>query len=400
MVSSHFFTLAAVASRPKRSRAIQRQTCGDALDPLRALLYLRVVTHRLTRDQARRIAVRAQLLEADRPTDVVGVAGELGAIKIDPTATIAPAEHTILWSRLGSAYDPSVLSKAVESDRLLFEFEGAFRPMSLLPLMLPAMRRWPTHPKTRAWLDANDRFRTEVLARLRGEGPLLAAQIPDTAEVARGSDGWSGPNQVVHMLDFLQAQGEVAVAGREGRHRRWDLAERVYPHDLPEYEYEEAERMLNERRLQAVGIAKQQSPWTPVGEAGEPAVVEGSRYRWRVDPEEVAALDDDEGGRVAFLSPYDGMLFDRPRLRELFEFEYVLEQFKPKPQRRYGFFAHPILMGDRFVGMLEAEVDRKRETLAVAAVHEFLPFDPEEHEMVRAEVSDLAQWLGVELEEW
>jgi uncharacterized protein YcaQ len=269
--------------------------------------------------------------------------------------------------------------------------------MSLLPLMLPAMRRWPQRPKTREWLEANDRFRRDVLARLRAEGPLLASDIPDTAEVTRPPDGWYGSNQVVHMLDFLQRQGEIAIVGREGRHRRWDLAERVYPADLPEYDFDEAERLLAERRLQAAGIAKQKSPWTPVGEAGEPAVVEGSSRKYRVDPQALAALDHDPGGRVAFLSPYDGMLFDRPRLKELFEFEYVLEQFKPTPQRTYGFFAHPILMGDRFVGMLDAEVDRENELLKVTAVHEFLPFDPEEDELVRAEIADLAEWLGVHL---
>ena len=358
------------------------------------------MTHQLTRDQARRIAVRAQLLDADRPGDVIEVAEQLGAIKIDPTATIAPAEHTIAWSRIGQGYDPIQLSKAVESDRLLFEFDGSFRPVSLLPLMLPAMRRWPRRPSSREWLEANDRFRTEVLARLRAEGPLLATDIPDTAEVIRPPDGWYGSNQVVHMLDFLQRQGEVAVVGREGRSRRWDLAERVYPQDLPEYEFDEAERMLNERRLQAAGIAKQKSPWTPVGEAGEPAVIEGSGRKYRVDPEAIAALEEDEGGRVAFLSPYDGMLFDRPRLRELFEFDYVLEQFKPKPQRKYGFFAHPILMGDRFVGMLDAEVNREREVLVVTALHEFLPFDLEEDEMVRAEIADLGEWLGVNVQAW
>lgn len=119
-----------------------------------------------------------------------------------------------------------------------------------------------------------------------------------------------------------------------------------------------------------------------------------------VDPRAVAALDDDPGGRVAFLNPYDGMLFDRPRLSELFEFDYVLEQFKKKHERKYGFFSYPILMGDRFVGMLEAEVDRKRELLVVAAVHEFLPFEAEEDEMVRAEIADLADWLGVGLQAW
>ena len=358
------------------------------------------MTHRLTVDQARRIAVGAQLLDANRPGDVVGVAEQLGAIKIDPTATIAPAENSILWSRIGATYEPSQLTKAVEQDHLLFEFDGAFRPISLLPLMLPAMRRWPQRPKTREWLEANDRFRTDVLARLRADGPLLASDIPDTAQVTRPPDGWYGSNQVVHMLDFLQRQGEVAVVRREGRNRVWDLAERVYPTGMPEYEFDEAESLLVERRLQAAGIAKQKSPWTPVGEAGEPAVIEGSTRKYRVDPQALAALEQDDGGRVAFLNPYDPMLFDRPRLQELFEFEYVLEQFKPKPQRKYGFFAHPILMGDRFVGMLDAEVDREAEMLVVNAVHEFLPFDPEEDEMVRAEIDALAEWLGVGVRAW
>ena len=357
------------------------------------------MTLELTRDQARRIAVRAQLLDADRPTDVVGVAEQLGQIKIDPTATIAPAEHTILWSRIGSTYEPLQLSKVVEQDRLLFEYDGTFRPVSLLPFMLPMMRDWPQRQSSRDWLDANARFAKDVLERLRADGPLLASEIPDTADVARPPDGWYGSSQVPIMLEFLQRQGKVAVVGREGRTRRWDLAERVYPGDLRDLPLEEAEARRFERRLQAFGIVKQKSPWSPVGAAGELAVVEGSTWKWRVDPEAVAGLDDDDpGGRVAFLSPYDGMLFDRPRLEELFEFKYVLEQFKPKPQRVYGYFAHPILMGDRFVGMLEAEVDRKREVLVIANVHEFLPFDPEEDEMVRAEITDLAEWLGVGVE--
>jgi len=194
------------------------------------------VTHPLTRDQARRLAVRAQLLDAERPGDVVEVAEQLGYVKIDPTATIAPCEQTVLWSRIGWSYEGGQLVKAVEIDRLLFEFDGAFRPMSLLPLMLPAMRRWPQRESTRQWLDANARFRDDVLARLRAEGPLLAADIPDTAQVSRAPDGWSGSNQVPIMLDFLLRQGQVAIVGREGRHRRWDLAERVYPSDLPEHD--------------------------------------------------------------------------------------------------------------------------------------------------------------------
>jgi uncharacterized protein YcaQ len=352
--------------------------------------------HTLTPDQARRIVVRAQLLDAARPGDVVEVAEQLGYIKIDPTATIAPCEQTVPWSRIGWSYEPGQLVKAVETDRVLFEHDGMFRPMSLLPLMLPRMRGGPLRESTRQWAEANAAFRRDVLARLRGDGPLLASQIVDTATVAKPSaDGWYGLNQVPRMLEFLAARGEVAIVGREGRSRRWDLAERVFPTDLPEYGLEEAARLLDARRLQAAGIARQRSPWTPVGEAGEAAVIEGSRTKWRVDPDALAALEEDAGGRVALLNPYDSVLFDRPRLREIFEFDFVLEQFKPKSQRRYGYFAHPILVGDRFLGLLDAEVDRRREVLRVNAIHELVPFDPEEHEMVRAEIADLGEWLGM-----
>jgi len=355
------------------------------------------VTITLSRDEARRIVVRAQLLDAQRPGDVVEVAEQLGYVKIDPTATIAPCEHTVLWSRIGWSYEAGQLQKAVEVDRQLFELDGAFRPMSLLPLMLPTMRKWPTRESTKQWLEANDRFRADVLARLRADGPLETSAIPDTAQVSRAPDGWTGSNQVPIMLDLLSRQGEVAVVRREGRHRVWDLAERVYPLDrLPEHSAEDAARLREERSLQASGLARPHGYWSGVGTTtGELAVVEGSALKLRVDPEALTGLDDDAGGRVAFLNPYDSLLFDRRRLAELFEFTYVLEQFKPKAQRVYGFFAHPILLGDRFVGMLDAEVDRKQEVLRVNAVHEFLPFEPEEDEMVRAEIAALGEWLGM-----
>lgn len=359
------------------------------------------VTHQLTREQARRLVVRAQALDAERPGDVVEVAERLGAIKIDPTATIAPCEHTVLWSRIGWGYETGQLRKAVEDDRMLFEFDGAFRPMSLLPLMLPAMRQWPTRESSREWLVANGKFRGEVLARLRAEGPLLASDIPDTAQVRRAPDGWYGSNQAVHMLEFLMRQGEVAIVRREGRQRVWDLADRVYPKDLPEYEDDEAARLLEERQLQSAGIVKPHWYWNGVGkETGESAAVEGSRWKFRVDPLALAMLeDDDPAGRAAFLNPYDSILYERGRLTELFDFTYVLEQFKPKSQRKYGYFAHPILVGDRFAGLLDAEVDQERGMLRINAVHELTPFEADEKDMVRAELADLAGWLGVDVED-
>ncbi|MFT3797084.1 DNA glycosylase AlkZ-like family protein [Microbacterium sp.] len=352
--------------------------------------------HELTREQARRIAVRAQLLDAERPGDVVEVAEQLGAIKIDPTATIAPSELTIPFSRIGWGYEPGQLTKAAETDRTLFEFDGQFHPVSLLPMMWTRMKGRPLRPATIEYLDANARFRQDILAKLRADGPLLAADFEDTSVLQRGNEsGWYGNSEVPRMLELLMRIGEIAIAGRAGRTRRWDLAERVYPKGLPAFGYDDAGLALEQRRLQALGIARQKSSWSGVGEAGEPARVEGSSWTWRVDPEALAGLDDDPGGRAAILNPYDRMLFDRPRLKELFEFEFVLEQFKPKAQRRYGYFVHPILVGDRFVALLDAELDKKKENLVVTAVHELTELDPDEREMIDAEISDLAEWLGV-----
>ncbi len=352
--------------------------------------------HHLTRDEARRLIVRAQLLDADRPGDVVEVAEQLGAIKIDPTAVIAPSEQTIPWSRIGWGYEPGQLPKAVEDDGQLFEHAGSFHPVTMLPMMRARMRGRELRATTRAWLDANADFRADVLRRLRADGPLLSSEIPDTAAVPAGNDGgWYSDNQVPRMLDLLEAIGEVAVVGRSGRNRRWDVADRAHgavPSDLG---FDEAGLLLEARRLQAAGLARQKSSWSAVGMAGEPAVVEGSSWKWRVDPGALATLHDDPGGRVALLNPYDRMLFDRPRLVEAFDFDYKLEQFLPKAKRVFGYFAHPILCGDRFIGQLDAGLDKKKETLVVAAVHETVPWESEEREMVHAEIHDLAGWLGV-----
>lgn len=343
--------------------------------------------------------MRATLLDARRPGDVVEVAEQLSAVKIDPTATIAPCEHAMLWTRIGAGYDPALLTRATQ-DGLVVEHDGAFRPASLLPALVPVLRGRELRQATRDWLAANDAFRRDVLARLEAEGPLAASGIPDTAAVARPDEaGWYGPNQVPRMLELLSLLGVVAVCGRRGRTRLWDLAERVWPAEAfaGGLDREEGARVLAERRLEAAGVARQRSPWSGVGEAGLPARVEGSAWRWRVSPQALASLDEPFEGRVAFLNPYDGALFDRPRLKELFGFAYVLEQFKPAAQRRFGYFSYPVLDGHRFVGLLDAAVERDAPVLRVAAIHELVPFDDALRERVDAQVRALAAWLDVDV---
>ncbi|MDO8392428.1 MAG: crosslink repair DNA glycosylase YcaQ family protein [Actinomycetota bacterium] len=354
---------------------------------------------RLTIDDARRIAVRAQLLDAQRPTDLLHVVDRLTMLQLDPTTAIAPNADLVAYTRLGSIYRPEHLVQAVERDRTLFEHRGQVvetepivvnvRPMASLPLHLADMAEWSTGwLKSREWMAANEGFRRRVLNQLRAEGPLLSRDIPDTAEVGWQSTGWTHDRNVTQMLEFLTSRGEVAVTGRRGRDRVWDLAERVFPADLVALPATEARRLRNERWLRALGVARPQA----VGDAGVPVQIEGTVGEWRLDP---AASADDFTGRTALLSPFDRLVHDRSRALDLFGFEYTLEMYKPAAKRRWGYFALPVLHHERLVGKLDATVDKKVKTLTVNAIHQDVRFTKAMTTAVDAEIDALAEWLGL-----
>jgi len=363
--------------------------------------------HELSRAQARRIAVRAQLLDSAKPTDLLDVVRHLTLLQRDSTAAIAPSADLVAWSRLGSTYSPTELSDAIECCTLI-ELCGMIRPSEDLALYRADMVEfadWPAsghvpgwQQANRTWVKANDGFRQDILDRLRCDGPLTSRDLPDTAAVPWRSSGWNNNRNVPMMLELMVLRGEVSTAGRRGRDRLWDLATRIYPDDalIPAGE---ARRLRNERRLRALGIARARGPECPVepidvGEVGEPAVVEGVKGAWRVDP---ALLGRPFKGRTALLSPLDRLVYDRKRTMELFQFDYQLEMFKPAASRRWGYFALPILYGDRLVGKLDASADRKAGVLRVNAIHQDVPFTKTMNSAVHREITDLAHWLDLTL---
>ncbi|MDQ3345104.1 MAG: winged helix DNA-binding domain-containing protein [Chloroflexota bacterium] len=343
------------------------------------------------------MAVRAQVLDAARPTGLGPLMDRLTMLQLDPTASIAPSADLVAWSRLGSSYRPEHLKQALEQDRTLFEFDAIVRPMRDLGLYLAGAAERPIYERSRAWLQANDRFRRDILDRLARSGPLLSREIPDTSVVPWPSSGWTSNRNITQMLEFMVVRGEVAIAGRVGRERIWDLADQVYPADVDVPSVDEATRRKNERRLTSLGIARRKTRAMPVepvdvGDAGEPAAVDGVKGEWRVDP---AALGDDFEGRTALLSPFDRLIHDRLRAMQLFDFEYTLEMYKPAANRRWGYYALPILHGERLVGKLDAIVDRKGPVLRINAIHEDVPFSRQLRKAVRGEVDELASWLGL-----
>jgi uncharacterized protein len=263
------------------------------------------------------------------------------------------------------------------------------------------MAQWPgtgelrNYKKTqRDSVTTNDAGRRDILRRLRSSGTLKQSELPDTCVKPWASSGWNNDKNVAMMLEFMTQRGEVAVAGRDGRDRLWDLAEHVYP-DAPIVPPEEAEKICNEKRLRSLGIARARGPECPVepadvGDVGEAAVIEGVPGQWRVDPSQ---LGKPFNGRTALLSPLDRLIHERTRMRHLFEFDYALEMFKPAPHRRWGYYALPILHNDRLIGKLDATTNRKTGVLRVDAVHEDAPFSKAVAAAVDHEIAELTRWL-------
>lgn len=365
-----------------------------------------MTVHELSRLDARRVAVRAQLLDRGRPTGLRDVVRRLTLLQIDPTAAIAPNADLVAWSRLGSSYSPEELDGAL-ADRTLLELRAMIRPSEDLALYRADMAHWDQAERgdlpgwratRRDWVRANDACRRDILDRLGASGPLSSRELPDTCAVPWRSTGWTDNRNVTQLLEFMVLRGEVAIAGRRGGDRLWDLASRVYPDD-PVVPRDEALRIRDERRLRALGIARARGPECPVepvdvGEVGEPAVVEGVKGTWRVD---ASLLGQPFSGRAALLSPFDRLIHDRKRTVELFDFDYQLEMYKPAARRRWGYFALPILYGDKLVGKLDATADRRAGVLRVDAIHQDVPFDRAMTAAVADEITDLAHWLDLDL---
>ncbi len=359
----------------------------------------------LTRDQARRIAVRAALLADQRPVDLHDTASRLTGLPLDLTRAVAPAAELVLWGRLGDGHRPGDLGDAVASQEVV-EVGGALRPAEDAVLYRAEMAAWPTpgpwkdwHHRLHDWIGANEACRRDVLEALRQEGPLPVAALPDTCAQPWRSTGWNDGKNTRMLVSQMVQRGEVAVAGRQDRERLYDLAERVYPDDeVPPLAEAEAER--DRRRLVALGVARagaalQQGEPVGAGAAGEPVVVQGVRGRWRVDVEALAALDGPAPERTVLLAPFDMLLEDRKRMADLLDFDYAVEMYQPRATRRWGYYALPVLSGDRLVGKVDLTADREAGELLLHAVHEDEPFGAGLRAAVDAEVEDLGRWLGL-----
>jgi uncharacterized protein len=301
-------------------------------------------SRKVSLEEARRIAVRAQLLDGSA-RGVLATVRRLGFLQLDPIATVAPPQQLVLFSRLGP-FDPAQLERLVWKQRKLFEWNAFLWPIESLPLIRARMRGWRRANRTsgQRWaqnfMRENQPFRRYVLRELERRGPLLSRELEDRSKQGRHSHVWYGTRHVGIMLDILHLRGEVAIAGRRTGQRLWDLAERWYP-ETETVPLREAERLLDEQRFRALGVRLE-------------------RGGWMAHP---ASRDGEVPDRATLLSPFDRLVHDRDRAEALFDFRYRLEMYVPAAKREYGYYVLPLLVGDRIVGRAEPRFDRKTKTL-------------------------------------
>jgi len=316
--------------------------------------------------------VRAQLLDGSA-TDVLSTVRHLGFLQLDPISTVAPPQHLVLWSRLGSAYDRAELDRLLWEERKLIEWNAFLWPAEDLPLLRARMRR-KDRPRDR-WLDEYLRehaaFRRYVLRELDRRGPLLSREIDDHVGMKREDHRWWGSRKMGLMLQILNARGQVAVVGRRGKQRVWDLAERWYP-ETERIPWAKAKREIDEKRFRSLGVKLE-------------------RGRLLVHPE---AEDVPAGKRITFLSPFDRLVHDRNRAEALWGFYYRLEMYVPKAKREYGYYVLPILRGDRVIGRIEPVHDRKAGELHVLGTWWEDGVKPVS---LQAPLRNLARFLGARL---
>ncbi|MBT2386100.1 YcaQ family DNA glycosylase [Streptomyces sp. ISL-11] len=366
---------------------------------------------RLSSDEARRLALRAQgLLGApDRRAGVRGTLRRLGAVQLDTISVLARSHELVPYARLGavgrtaveSAYWTPRPAGAPITHPHSFEYwshAACILPIEEWPLF--AFRRRAFQARGHRWhvMKDGERSCAEVRDRLKAEGPLTATELGG----AKNGGEWYDWSETKIAVEWLLDTGEVVCTERRGWRRVYDLAERAVPEALFHDDLDDAEciRRLVAQAGAAMGVATRAdlADYHRLKAEQVDAVIEGtglvpvevagwSRPAW-ADP---AALAEPTRGRhrTTLLSPFDSLIWDRPRTERIFGFTHRLEAYTPKAKRIHGYFAMPLLTGGRLAG----RVDPGREGGTLVARQVSLDGGKSVEPMARA-LREAAEWVG------
>ncbi len=380
----------------------------------------------LSRAQARRVALVAQGFRDPRHTvptmrTFSRTLARTGVLQVDSVNVLQRAHYMPLFSRMG-AYDVEMLKRASEQrPRRMVEYWAhvqAFMPVELWPVMQHRMEAFRESPRWGQWLQTNPGIVDRVLAQVRAEGSSTARDLDDGGPRQKVDWGWNW-SEARKALDYLFVVGDLAIAGRNAQFEPvYDLPERVLPAavlaaPVPDPDQAVKELVRRAARSHGVGTVRcltdyyrlqlqkgqgqraAQRAIEELVEDGElvPVSIEGwRRPAWR---HRDAALPRKVDAR-ALLSPFDPVVWERERTEHLFGFHYRIEIYVPEPQRQFGYYVLPFLLGDQIVGRVDLKADRSTGRLLVQGAYAE-PGAPSEtaHELAE-ELRDLAGWLGLD----
>lgn len=392
---------------------------------------------RLTLDEARMLAVIAQRLDRRPPRArsrrlvkqrLLEMIRHLGCVQIDTISVISRSHETVLWSRLG-AYDPALFEELHYPDGTLFEYwahAAAFVPIEALPFYRRAMVRYRDKYETAdSWAEREIAILDRVLARIRDHGPAGSRHFERPNGPRPDPWTWYGGKPERQALDHLWSRGDLMVQRRQSFQRVYDLTERVAPDFVTGPMPTEAEdrRHFVSTALTAMGVVTPawvadyfrfgsmrhvslaQAPHELTSLAREglavPVQIESIPGPAWLDPALLPRLADLRAGRgrptlTTFLSPFDNLIWYRPRTAALFGFDYRVEFYTPAPKRIYGYYTLPILHRGRLVGRIDPSYDRRARRLTIKAAHLEPGVRPTAAlaDAVAGALRDLASFLG------
>ncbi|MDP9238880.1 MAG: winged helix DNA-binding domain-containing protein [Chloroflexota bacterium] len=390
----------------------------------------------LSLPEARRLAVASQGFGPKPPTPSVGhlrkLASRLHAFQIDSVNVLARAHYVPAFARLGP-YPVDALDSLAYRKRELFEYWG--HAACLLPIALYPLVRYRMHSEeTREYMRSErGAYMAKVYAEVAERGPIAAAGLSNPG---RRSGNWWGWGEGKATLEHLYNSGLVAIAGRRGFERLYDIAERVIPRaalDAPAPPREEAMKQLICLGAKACGVGTagditgylyidgwrdRMLPgprWErPKGAGSQRTKSIGKRLvselveEGRLLPAQVEGWSEPAyippGVRVpravdarALVTPFDSLVWERSRMERLFGMKYTIEIYTPEPKRVYGYYVFPFLLGDTLVARCDLKAERGRKVLMVQSAH--LEPGQDAREVVPELASELRQmqaWLELD----
>jgi uncharacterized protein YcaQ len=338
------------------------------------------------------LGLSRRLRRAANKADVLRAIRRMSVLQIDTIHVVARSPYLVLWSRLGH-YEPRWLDELLAEGKV-FEYwshEACFLPAEDYPLyrhrmLNPEGMGWKYSHK---WITAHKKEVAGLLAYIRQHGPVRSSDFARTDGKAGGWWEWKTEKRA---LEMLFTAGELMIARRHNFQRIYDLRERVRPtgddSQLPSEE--EVRRALVLKAVRALGITKarwvndyfrtdkRQTRATVAALADEGQLLRVEVIGWEeeayVHPENRKLIEQAAAGSLqtevtTLVSPFDPLVWDRARAREMFGFEYRLECYTPAPKRRYGYFTLPILHRGHLVGRLDPKAHRKEGVFEVKSLH-------------------------------